>query len=111
MIRNWTTVGAAAIEGAGGRPRVEAAIAGLTWNPMATPAPFSQGYVIRAAIQEFRMPRPSQWGDSHHLAPFGLVGIEPHYTNGRARLYVLDAGSQAIPVCSDFFPEESGRPN
>jgi hypothetical protein len=31
-----------------------------------------------------------------------VLGVESDYTNGRARLYVLDTGVAAVPVAADF---------
>ncbi len=104
-LRHWTDIGNPSVELLGGQPRISEAIDRIAWHPVRTPAPFSQGYAIRAAIQHFRMRRVIQWGDANALAPYGLLGIEATYQNGRVRLYLLDSGSDAVPLCTDVFPE------
>ncbi len=106
-LRHWTDIGTPNVEALGGQAQISAAIERIVWHPVGTPAPFSQGYAIRAAIQEFRMPRVTQWGDTHALAPYGLLGVEALYRNGRVRLYLLDTGSDAVPLCTDLLPPDT----
>ena len=110
--RTWTEIGAQAIgrrlEG-GGRltqPAVIRVIGTLDWQAIeqGLSLPMIPGEAIKATIAELRIPKVSHVAVSHELAPYGFYGIEGHYKNGRARVYVVDLGSDLIPVASDFWP-------
>ncbi len=64
------------------------------------------GLGIQTAIKELRLPKVSAYCLSNELAPYGLYGVEANYTNGRARVYILDRGSDMLPLVSDFYPKE-----
>lgn len=119
MERNWTSVGAEFRQG-DDQARVERAIAGLAWEPVEGAKPAMPGLCIRDVIRELRIPKVDKIaigttaliypdGDSGGNAYYSLYGIQGHYKNGRARVYVLDTGGRAIPVCSDFYPAGGGR--
>lgn len=102
--RNWTDVG----EDCGiDRDRIAKEIEGMDWEPLTGEKPFSQGYAIQAAINEFRMPNVSAVSMYSGFGPMSLLGIEAHYANGKCRLYILDDGSTLTPLCSDFTPKEA----
>jgi hypothetical protein len=73
---------------------------------------------INAAIRELRIPRVTRiavglldcWSVDE-LGPlcYGLLGIEGNYTNGTARVYIVDRGSDLLPIASDFTPAEPER--
>ena len=120
MKRTWTDVGAALLrrvrlEGPDGYPtrarisraKVEAGIRGLRWRSVEGSHPASQGLAISAAIREFRIPKVDSVAYSSALAPYDLIGIQGHYTNGRARVYIVDTGSSLTPVASDFWSGEA----
>lgn len=115
--RTWTQVGAADVIGkrleGGGRvtrPAVERAIEALSWIDVPESDELSLSMIpgegIKAAIKELRIPKVTQIAISHDLAPYGLYAIEGNYKNGRAVVYVVDLGSNLIPVASDFYPKE-----
>ena len=118
--RTWTQTGAPYTTPER-RPDVLAAIAALEWTAIpdgdSLTLPFLPGEGIKAVIAELQLPKVSalawngvvDWpaaqpgGDREHYA---VYGIEANYKNGRARVYVLDTGTQLLPVASDFWPEQ-----
>lgn len=119
MTRTWTQSGAR-YSTPERRPQVERAIEGLTWQSFVPgmSLPFMSGESIKATIVELSLPRVSAlaWdGGLSFPAPNdeseypGLYGIETNFANGRARVYVVDAGTEIVPVCSDFWPNESEK--
>ncbi len=109
--RTWTEIGTPLIgrrleDGHLTRPLVEQAIEMLRWldAEQDMDLPMIPGLGIQAAIKELRIPKVSQVAISHELAPYGLYGIEGNYKNGRAHVYVVDVGSELIPIASDFWP-------
>lgn len=118
--RTWTSIGAQYTTKKR-RPDVLRAIASLEWQdigggePMDVPA--SPGLAINACIRELRMPSVDQvawhgsastvdWRDRDKAEGehYSIYGIQANYTNGRARLYVIDIGTATIPLASDFWP-------
>jgi hypothetical protein len=43
-----------------------------------------------------------EYPDGPETAAYTVLGVEANYTDGRARLYVLDIGVAAVPLASDF---------
>jgi hypothetical protein len=117
--RTWTSVGARYTTPKR-RPDVLRAISTLKWRDVGDSAsveiPAVPGLTIDACIQQLRLPRVSQlaWQGSeatvdwHDEDPEGqhyaIYGIQAQYANGRARLYVIDIGTGAFPLVSDFWP-------
>lgn len=89
---------------------VTAEIARLVWHPT-TPRPVDvpavPGLCIQTMIRELRLPKVSQIAWNGTLRTYGLYGIEANYKIGRARIYVLDRGSDACAVVSDYWPKEA----
>lgn len=117
-VRTWTEVGKAAPERLEGGCRltpatVAAAIEAMTWQPVPTGTealelPMVPALAVERLVSELRLPKVTAISvDSADLAPFGLYGIEANYSNGRARLYVLDLGSVLTPLASDFWAATS----
>jgi len=114
--RTWTTVGEDAYEfeledgTVLDQAVVAAAIDALEWQDVPkrgkTRLAAMPALGITAAIEELRIPKVSKFSISTDLAPYGLYGIEGNYSNGRARIYVLDRGSDLLPMASDFWPAE-----
>ncbi len=106
MDLSWTTVGEDVIgltlddDSTITREAILAAIDGLEWVDFAGSFPASPGLAIKGCITELRIPKVSRVAISHDLAPFGLYGIEGHYTNGTAHVFVVDLGSNLLPVAS-----------
>lgn len=119
MERNWTSVGAEFREG-DDQTRLEAAIDALEWESVEGSKPAMPGLCIKDVIAQLRIPKVDLVayrgggdltypdGDSGGRAYYALYGIQGHYKNGRARVYVLDQGGVATPVCSDFWPNVEG---
>lgn len=81
---------------------VEKAIEALDWQEVTDDLELAAmpGYAIANAIAEYRIPKVSRVAVSSDLAPYGFYGIEGNYTNGRARVYIVDRGTELIPVAS-----------
>lgn len=90
----------------GRQPLVEKAIAALEWETVEGDKPMMPALSISECIKQLRLPRVSQVAISSDLAPYGFYGIESRYSNGRARVYVLDQGGILLPLASDFWPDE-----
>jgi hypothetical protein len=102
--RNWTQVGVNYSHGK--RPMISKAIDHMKWQVVLCDMAFAPGEGIKVAIQQFKIPKVSQVAFSQELAPYGLLGIQGHYKNGVARIYILDAGERLIPICSDIYRKE-----
>jgi hypothetical protein len=123
--RTWTTVGARYTTPAR-RPDILHAIASLQWHEVgdrkSVEVPAVPGLAINACIRAMRMRHVSQlaWHgvdatvDWYEEDPEGqhyaIYGIQAHYANGRARLYVIDIGTDTVPLASDFWPAPVERP-
>lgn len=100
--RTWTNVG----HGHASRREITREIDALTWHTVPTSAPACPGLAIGAVVEQLDLPRRLSaiaW-DGVIADRYGLYGIETTYSDGRARIYVLDKGSEVIPVASDFWP-------
>ena len=100
--RTWTNIGAEYSEEH--RGRLARAFDSLEWQALPIECGMLPGEGIKHAIREFRMPKVSHVAISHELAPYGLYGIRAHYSNGDAQIYILDRGSDLLPLASDFEP-------
>lgn len=107
--RAWTGVGAEHTDDEL-RPSVVRAIDALRWQEPTGEFAMMPALGISACVKELRLPKVSAVAISHDLAPFGLYGIEANYSDGRARIYVLDRGTEYIPLASDFWPK-GGEPS
>lgn len=127
--RTWTNI-AARYSTPARRPDVVAEIDRLEWLPIEDrmDLPMSPGLAIRKMLEELRPKGCTHiaWmahdgGDRRRPAGFdwpgatpdqegeypSLFGIEKWYANGRARIYVIDAGVSLLTVASDFWPKEA----
>jgi len=68
--------------------------------------PMMPGENIKGVIKELRIPRVSRVGHGNGLAPYGLLAIVGNYKNGRATIYVLDAGDVCTPLLTVFEQKE-----
>jgi hypothetical protein len=106
-MRNWTEIGAEF-----DRAIVERAIAVLDWQKLPIETGMMQGEGIKAAIRMLGIPRVSHVAVgtiNNGKAEGGLCffyGIRGHYENGDADVFIVDRGSDMIPVCSDFTSKE-----
>ena len=107
MERNWTNTGSKYNRTEAQRARLAKAFEALKLEPLPESLPAGPGLTIKEVIREFRIPRVTRiaWSGVY-MNRYGLYAIEGNYTNGRAVLYVLDVGTRAIPLASDFFPGE-----
>ena len=99
---DWTNVGREEWDGA--QDRIRAAAAALEWRALPIEgAPMMPAEGIKAAIRELRLPRVSLAGWSSELAPYGFYGIEANYSNGRVQVFIVDRGTDLVPVVSYFW--------
>jgi hypothetical protein len=101
----WTTVGA---DFETFRPEILAAIDTIEWRPLEGSWPASPGLGIQEVIRQLRLPRVQQAGIATDVIDdrYSLYGIEAQYTNGRARVFVIDTGSCLTPVASGLIQED-----
>ena len=60
----------------------------------------------RAMIEQLRIPRADLISViCVEMAPYGFIGIQGHYKNGRARVFALDRGSDVVPLVSMLWEE------
>lgn len=94
------------------RAAIEEQIVALEWTTRRE-LPMSPALAIRECIAELRIPKVSKVAINGTLtvpdgpeesAYYSIYGIEGRYANGRVRLYVLDRGSDLLPLCADFWP-------
>ncbi len=99
---DWLSVGRE--EWAGTQDRIRAAAAALEWRLLPVEdAPAMPGLGIKAAIEQLRLPRVSRVAWSSELAPYGFYGIEANYRNGRVQVFIVDRGTECLPVVSYFW--------
>ena len=102
MPRTWTKVGEEYSKGK--QEQITAFIGRLEWQTLHCEMGMMPGEGIKAAIAKFRIPHVSLVAVSSEMAPLGLYAVEGNYKNGRARLYLVDSGTEITPVATDFFP-------
>ena len=122
----WTSVGAelfdrhrAAAAGknyARSRLDVTAAISRLSWRERndARDMPAMAGQAFAYAINYLGLPGVEllAWNGSievedprdHTAGAYALYGIEAHYDDGRARIYLVDRGTDLLVIGSEFTP-------
>ena len=121
--QSWTNIGSSWTTDPHHHRAIEGAIAELDWIEVTgrtVSLPLMPGEAIKRAIHELRLPnvsrvaygvvtlRPGSQEDG--FGDVSLLGIEANYSNGRARVYLLDHGSDLTPIMSELFErEEAGR--
>lgn len=120
--RTWTEVGAEMVERLGGREEVDAEAERMEWQELleegGLTVAFMPGHAIKAVIGELEIPKVSAVAISSFDRPAsrpeeedgfypGFYGIEGNYTNGRARIFVLDLGTCIQPLFSDLYAKEA----
>jgi len=100
--RAWTTVGKEYTEGK--EKQIAVAAAKMPWQEIPCDMAMMPGLGIKAAIEQLNLPKVSRVGHSPALAPYGLLGIEANYHNGKAQVFFIDHGDGIIPLFSDFEP-------
>jgi len=100
MKVHWTSIGAEYTED---KERVSGIISRMEWEPPQKGKlyPMSQAMGISGAIKEYKIPKVSaiSWS-CHEFAPFGLLGIEGNYSNGKVRIFFVDDGCGLTPICT-----------
>ena len=102
MKRNWTITGKEHTEGK--HDKMGAMFSRMKWREIPCTMGMMPGEAIKAAIRQLHIPKVSHVACSNELAPFGLEGIIGHYKDGEAIIYLLDTGTEVIPLASDFYP-------
>jgi hypothetical protein len=104
---NWTKVGADHIN----REQAAAAIDRLVWLDLSIPENRTQGMMpamgISECIKQLHIPHVSHIAISSDLAPCGLYGIRGRYTNGIGEVFILDEGTDCIPIASRLLVAEA----
>lgn len=122
MKRDWLNVGAAFTEEGDDRQEVEQQFAELEWQSLPRGGTLSVGMApglgIKECIKQLRLPKvtaiatngwierpdPSSPDPEEPMtATYAIYGIEANYKNGRARIYVLDSGTEMLPLAADFW--------
>ena len=85
------------------RSAISRAISRMEWVGRTAQLSMSSGLAIRSLIREFDIPKVSAVSDNTIYGGYSLLGVEGNYSNGRARVYALDTGTQLIPLASDFW--------
>ena len=101
MQRTWTEAGRSYTDER--RWEWEKAIREIEWLGLPEKLPAMPGLAIQSAIRELKIPNVSNIGINHGL---GLYGIEGNYKNGKAKVYLVDSGTTACVIASDFWPKE-----
>lgn len=113
--RNWTQVGS---KYEPKREEVERVIAGLHWEPVEGRKAMMPALGVQAVIAELNLPRVSRIAlnglidmpdPPEGTAHYAIYGIECQYSDGKARVYVVDEGSVILPLCSDHFPDAAAE--
>jgi hypothetical protein len=94
----WTHVGREVISD-GLREKISGMLERIELRSLPYETGLMQGMGIKAAIKEFRIPA-THAGDSREFAPYGLYGVRGRYKNGVAEVFLLDAGTEIIPIAS-----------
>ena len=102
MTRNWTDIGKPYTQG--NEAMIGEYLDRLVWRNLPVTLPMMQGLGINEAIRRLRLPNVQRVTESADLAPFGLLGVECRYSNGMARVYLLDTGDECVVLASDFEP-------
>lgn len=100
--RTWTQVGAGIT--AGNEERIGSIIERMQWRGLPSEMSLTAGMGISAAIEQLGLGGVTAVADSNEMAPFGLYGIQNTYTDGTARVYVVDRGDDMVVIASDFTP-------
>lgn len=98
--RTWTDVGKGYTTGK--HAKIGAMFDRMEWQKLPCTMGMMPGEGIKEAIKQLRIPKVSHVASSHELAPYGLLGITGHYKNGCAKVYLIDTGTEVIPIASDF---------
>ncbi len=102
MDRNWTKVGEEHTKGK--QDQIAKIIERMQWQPIPCEMGIMPGEGIKAAIKQLRIPKVTRVAVSSEMAPYGFLGIEGNYTNGRARICLVDEGIGVTPIVTDLYP-------
>jgi hypothetical protein len=105
MERNWTEIAREYNGTNEQRALLAATFDRMEWHTLPHTMGAIQGDLIREAAKQLRLKKVQRVADSFDLAPFGLIGIENQFTNGLARIYIIDEGSESRVICTDFYPQ------
>jgi len=96
---DWTQVGEAHSQD---KPRITDIIHRMNWdyNYKSKQIAMMPALAIKEAIKELKIPKVSAISyNCHELAPYGFYGIEGNYKNARVQIFIVDEGTQIVPVC------------
>ena len=103
MQRTWTAVGQEHSDGK--HDELGEMFERLEWREIPCTMAMMPGDAIKAAITQLRIPKVSHVACSNELAPYGLEGIIGHYRGGTVKIYLIDTGTEVLPLASDFIPD------
>lgn len=103
MERTWAEIGVKCVPEKE-RGRVAAVIEDFKWQSIPCTLPMMPGENIKGIIAAFKIPKVSHVAITNEITPFRFYGIRAHYENGKAQHYLLDRGSDCVPIASDFWP-------
>ena len=104
MNRTWTEVGEEYTRDKQGD--IAAMIERMEWRTLPCEMGMGPGIAIKEAIKDFKIPKVSRVATSNELAPYGLLGVEGNYRNGRGQIFMVDDGLSVTPICTDFYSKE-----
>ncbi len=107
FTRTWTQRGSSFT--ADKQAQLASVFATLAWQPFPCTLSFSEGYVVKAFLEQMTVQQILEVAVSSRLAPYGLLGLHCQYANGRAKVYILDRGDDAIFLATDFWPHTERR--
>jgi hypothetical protein len=108
---DYMKIGAAYTATAEQRANLESIIASMTWLDVdSTPTlPLCPGMAIKTAIKEFRIPKVSKVAHDGLLGNYAVLGIEGNYSEGAVRIFLLDRGSDLMPICAQHANESNNQ--
>jgi len=90
---------------------IDGAIKNVIWEQFRTKnLPFCQGEVLKAAIDQCNIPISKIQKMFLHgviKETHGFYALDIDYKNGKAYVYIADAGNKACIVASDFFENKT----
>jgi hypothetical protein len=78
----------------------------MEWRTLPCEMGMGPGMAIKEAIKAFKIPKVSRVATSSEIAPYGLLGVEGNYKNGRCQIFLVDDGLSVTPIRTDFYSKE-----
>jgi len=104
MERNWTTKGTEHNGTPDQKEKLGRMFDNLEWHDKPVTMGMMQAEGIKVAIESLKIPKVSHVATSNEMAPYGLLAVRGHFSNGWANVYFCDEGSKLVVLASDFHP-------